>query len=129
MDANTRRHVRTRAADRCEYCGLHQDESPLVPLQIEHVLPKKHGGHDGPDNLALACIDCNLHKGTNLAGLDPQTGALTPLFNPRTQAWGDHFLWTGVEVDGITPIGRVTIYVLDLNGSDRLELRSLLRGG
>ena len=128
MDAKTRRLVRARAGSRCEYCGLHQEESPLIPLQIEHVLPKKHGGRDDRGNLALACIDCNLHKGTNIAGLDPQTGMLTPLFNPRAQVWADHFLWIGIEIDGITPVGRVTIYVLDMNNADRLELRLLLRG-
>lgn len=127
MDAKTRRLVRARSGSRCEYCGLHQDESPLIPLQIEHVLPKKHGGGDDPDNLAIACIDCNLHKGTNLAGIDQQTGVLTPLFNPRTQDWVDHFIWIGVEVHGVTPVGRVTIEVLDMNSSDRLELRLLRR--
>lgn len=126
MDAETRRLVRARAADRCEYCGLRQNESPLVPLQIEHVIPKKHGGDDGLENLALACIDCNLHKGTNIAGLDPSTGGLTPLFNPRLQNWDEHFLWIGLEIHGVTAIGRVTVNVLDLNGFERIELRLLL---
>jgi hypothetical protein len=31
------------------------------------------GGSDDPDNLALACHHCNLHKGPNLAGVDPRT--------------------------------------------------------
>ena len=100
----------------------------MIPLQIEHVLPRKHGGKDGMENLALACIDCNLHKGTNIAGLDPETGRLTPLFNPREQEWDEHFLWVDVEIHGETPVGRVTVNVLDLNGTDRIELRLLLRG-
>ena len=29
------------------------------------------------DNLALACIDCNLHKGPNLTGIDPETNQVT----------------------------------------------------
>ena len=62
MDAATRRLVRARAGNRCEYCGLPQDESPLAALQIEHVIPKKHGGTDDPDNLALACIDCAISR-------------------------------------------------------------------
>jgi hypothetical protein len=127
MDADTRRLVRSRAGNRCEYCGLHKDESPLIPLQVEHVLPKKHGGSDHLDNLALACIDCNLHKGTNIAGLDPETAKLTPLFNPRKQDWDEHFLLIEVEIHGHTAIGRVTVQVLDLNGPDRIELRLLHR--
>ena len=74
MDAQTRRYVRKRAGQRCEYCQLHQDQSPLVPLQIEHVIPKKHGGTDTEDNLALACIDRNLAKSSNLTGILPLTG-------------------------------------------------------
>ena len=63
--------------------GLHQDDSPLAVLHIEHIIPKIHGGSDDLENLALACVDCNLHKGTNLTGIDPQTDAVTRLFHPR----------------------------------------------
>jgi 5-methylcytosine-specific restriction endonuclease McrA len=76
-----------RAQNACEYCCLHQEDSPLATLHIEHIIPKFHGGSDDIDNLALACIDCNLHKGTNLTGIDPETGALTELFHPRHQEW------------------------------------------
>lgn len=128
MDAETRRLVRARAQNRCEYCGLHQDDSPLIPLQVEHVLPKKHAGSDDFENLAIACIDCNLHKGTNIAGLDPETRKLTPLYNPRIQDWDEHFVWIEAEIHGLTPTGRVTVQVLDLNGADRIELRLFGRG-
>jgi hypothetical protein len=123
MDSSTRELVRRRAGNRCEYCGLHQDESPLATLHIEHVIPRKHGGTDNPDNLALACIDCNLRKGPNLAGLDPMTGELTELFHPRRHVWSDHFAWDGAFISGKTAIGRATSVVLDLNSDDRLELR------
>ena len=79
MDAATRDIVRKRANYRCEYCGLHEDQSPLAALHIEHILPRKHGGTDHLENLALACIDCNLHKGSNVAGYDPETKQLTEL--------------------------------------------------
>lgn len=127
MNAATKRFVRERAANRCEYCGLRQEESPLANLQIEHVLPKKHGGGDNAENLALACIDCNLQKGTNIAGIDPQTGAMAPIFDPRKQNWGNHFEWHGVRIIGTSPIGRATIAVLSLNDDSRLELRMLSR--
>ncbi|HUY89114.1 MAG TPA: HNH endonuclease [Pirellulales bacterium] len=127
MDAATRRFVRERAENRCEYCGLRQEHSPLANLQNEHILPKKHGGGDDAENLALACIDCNLHKGTNLAGIDPQTGKVAAVFNPRKQLWSDHFEWQGAWIVGLTPIGRATVAVLDLNDEPRLELRMLHR--
>ncbi|MFN8709031.1 MAG: HNH endonuclease, partial [Planctomyces sp.] len=52
MNAAIRRHVRQRAQDRCEYCGLRQEHSPLAALQIEHITPRKHGGSDELENLA-----------------------------------------------------------------------------
>ncbi len=75
MNAAARARVRKRAQNRCEYCRLAEVDSPLAPLHFEHIIPKVHGGRNNPDNIALACIDCNLHKGTNLTGIDPQTGA------------------------------------------------------
>lgn len=125
MDAETRRFVRARAGNRCEYCQLPQEQSPLAKLQVEHIRPIKHHGGDEPENLAIACIDCNLRKGANIAGFDPDTGSLTPLFNPRRDAWNQHFGWAGVLIVGKTPAARATIAVLELNSADRLELRSL----
>ena len=119
-----RAQVRERARNACEYCHLHQDDSPLAALHIEHIIPSIHGGSDDIDNLALACIDCNLHKGTNLTGIDPQTNELTELFHPRRQVWEDHFEWKGVYLAGKTATGRTTIRVLNINSEDQVALRS-----
>jgi hypothetical protein len=123
MDAATREQVRNRAGNRCEYCCLKQEQSPLAALHVEHVVPRKHGGSDDLQNLALACIDCNLHKGSNIAGYDPLTRCLTPLFHPRQHAWADHFRWDGILIVGITAIGRTTVDVLCLNSEEQLQLR------
>ncbi|MFN0126249.1 MAG: HNH endonuclease [Verrucomicrobiales bacterium] len=125
MDARRRGQVRERAEHRCEYCQLHQDDSPLAALHIEHIIPRVHGGNDELDNLALACIDCNLHKGPNLTGFDPSTGALCELFHPRRHQWSDHFEWVGTHILGKTAIGRTTVQVLQMNSEDQLALRSL----
>jgi len=117
--------VRRRAGDRCEYCRLHQDDSPLAALHIEHIRPKKHGGTDHDSNLCLACIDCNLHKGPNLTGVDPSTGQITGLFNPRTEAWEEHFAFDGILLVGLTAVGRTTVRVLDMNSDERLDLRAV----
>lgn len=124
MDEQTRARVRERAGHCCEYCHLHQRDSPLAALHIEHVIPRVHGGGDDLDNLALACIDCNLHKGPNLTGIDPLKNQLTELFHPRRQRWEDHFEWNGIHVVGKTAIGRTTIRVLNMNSEDQLALRS-----
>jgi 5-methylcytosine-specific restriction endonuclease McrA len=123
MTEAVRHLVRQRAKHRCEYCQLHQDDSPLAALHIEHIRPIKHGGTDALENLCLACIDCNLHKGTNLTGIDPETDEITPLFHPRKDNWDEHFRWNGTRIAGHTAVGRATVRVLDLNGDDRLDLR------
>ena len=123
MNRAVRALVRTRAADRCEYCQLHQDDSPLASLHIEHIRPRKHGGSDEDPNLCLACIDCNLRKGSNLTGIDPETDAVTSLFHPRQQLWDEHFIREGFEVAGKTDIGRTTVRVLCMNSEERIELR------
>lgn len=128
MDAKTKRHIRERANHRCEYFQLHQEQSPLVPLQLEHIVPKKHGGTDNEDNLALACIDCNLAKSSNLTGIDPETGHVTLLFHPRNQIWSDHFEWRGILILGKTDVGRTTVRVLNMNSDEQIQLRDVQRG-
>lgn len=120
-----RQAVLVRANLRCEYCRLAALESAL-PLQVEHVRPRKHGGDDRFDNLAGACIACNLRKGSNLSGIDPRTGRLTRLFNPRTDIWTDHFARRGRQILGITAIGRTTVQVLAMNAEERLRARPAL---
>jgi 5-methylcytosine-specific restriction endonuclease McrA len=123
MDRQTRQSVRDRAGNRCEYCQLPQQLSPVAQLQIEHIVPRKHGGNDDDQNLALACVDGNLSKSSNLTGIDPATGQIAPLFNPRSQRWDEHFTWERTLIVGLTPIGRATIRVLNLNDDKRRQLR------
>ncbi|MPZ19238.1 MAG: HNH endonuclease [Luteitalea sp.] len=125
MDVATRQLVRLRATDRCEYCLLRQEHSALTH-HIEHIVAKQHGGPDHTDNLALACHRCNLRKGPNVAGVDPLTGSLMPLFHPRRDRWSEHFLIRGARIEGITAVGRATVHVLAMNDPRRLELRSIL---
>ncbi len=124
MDAVTRRLVRARAGDRCEYCHLRQIDSPLASLEIKHVIPKKHHGDDTLANLALACIHCNCHKGSNISGIDPDTGRMTRLFHPRNDEWDDHFYRQGPVFIGKTDVGRTTVDVLKMNADDRVQLRA-----
>ena len=125
MDAGTRRFVRERAGERCEYCRLHQRYSEFLH-HTEHVIARQHGGSDDVDNLALACHRCNLHKGPNLSGVDPVTGVVEILFHPRRDQWPEHFVFREAYLEGLTPTGRVTVEVLALNDARRIELRQEL---
>jgi hypothetical protein len=123
MDAARRRFVNERAGHRCEYCRLHRDHQAAVALQIEHIIARQHKGDDSLENLALACLRCNLHKGTNLVGRDPESGAVTRLFHPRQPYWPVHIELCGGHLIGRTAIGRTTAALFQMNTPDRIELR------
>jgi len=129
IPAALRQLVRERAQGRCEYC-LYPEEMSFLPFEVEHIIAEKHGGTTTADNLALACPYCNRFKGTDLGSLDPETGQLTPFFNPRTQRWTDHFRLDGARIVPLTPEGRVTVAILRLNHPDRiLERQRLIEAG
>jgi 5-methylcytosine-specific restriction endonuclease McrA len=80
--------IRNRVAEyfqfRCAYCQTSQQIiGPL--LEIDHIIPVAHGGQSHEDNLALACPMCNSHKSDLIEAIDPQTGVLVRLFDPRRQ--------------------------------------------
>ena len=129
IPAHFRRQVIYRAQDRCEYCGLPQ-ASQEAAFHIDHVIPVNAGGATTMDNLALACVSCSLRKGARLAAVDPRTGGVARLFNPRRDSWRLHFRWDGVRVVGISPTGRVTVAALGLNRTiaQAIRLEEVLRG-
>jgi 5-methylcytosine-specific restriction endonuclease McrA len=123
MDEATRQLVRDRAGGRCEYCRIWQADDAFYRFHVEHIIARQHGGSDELDNLALACHHCNLHKGPNLTAIDPASSALVPLFHPRRQRWEDHFVQRGTAIAGISPGGRATVSLLQMNAPSRLEVR------
>jgi hypothetical protein len=97
-----------------------------VPFQIDHIIARQHDGATVAGNLALSCLHCNSYKGPNIAGRDKITRQLTPLFNPRRHRWARHFRWRGPLIVGRTPVGRVTVAVLNMNGEFLIRLREEL---
>ncbi|MCF2971516.1 HNH endonuclease [Synechococcus sp. Nb3U1] len=120
-----RRQVEERAKHRCEYCLLPNSLS-FYPHEVDHIIALKHSGSTNAENLAYACWRCNRYKGTDLGSFDPETGAFSFLFNPRTQQWSDHFRWQDARINGITPEGRTTVYLLKLNSHERIAERQRL---
>src|SRR5215217_1178037 len=126
MSAALRRLARERAEHRCEYCRIPQASSMLA-FHVEHIIPQQHGGLTSEENLALSCPHCNMHKGPNLTGIDPDTGQISRLFHPRRDVWAEHFQGAGARLAGRTAIGRVTIWVLDMNDPEQCDLRLRFR--
>lgn len=125
IPSSLRQLVIERARGRCEYCLIHQDAS-IYSHEVDHIIALKHGGQTIAENLALSCLPCNRHKGSDLATFDPQSNEIVPLFNPRRQVWSDHFQLDGLHIVGITPTGRATVFLLMLNSPTRLLNRQVL---
>jgi 5-methylcytosine-specific restriction endonuclease McrA len=51
--------VLTRARGRCECCGAHEHQRAL---EVDHILPRNHGGSDDLSNLQALCI-ADAHSG------------------------------------------------------------------
>lgn len=125
ISAPLRRLVVERARGRCEYCQI-SEQSVLVSHEIDHIIAQKHGGLTEFDNLALSCTLCNKYKGSDIASIDPETGHLTFLYHPRRDSWIEHFQQQNARFIPLTPVGRVTSRLLQLNHPDRLAERELL---
>ncbi len=127
MSPRLRQVVRARAGRRCEYCRFHEDDLPLWPFHLDHIRARQHRGTDAFANLAWACQRCSLFKGTNLSTVDPDSGLVVRLFDPRTDAWNPHFTLDRDRVLGLTNIGRGTVWLLQMNSDQRVKLRAELR--
>ena len=92
--------VRTRAKNRCEYCGI-PFPAYRLPYQADHIIARQHGGSTA-------------------------TGSVVRLFHPRDDVWGEHFQLDGALVVGLTAIGRATVHVLAMNEGEFLEVRQAL---
>ena len=125
MDATLERLVRQRAGGRCEYCRLPQ-AGTQVPIEIDHIIARKHRGRTLAGNLALSCYYCNVYKGPNLTGRDPATGKVTPALPSPPSQMELSFPFRGQPPIGRTAIGRTTIDVLRMNHPQLVALRDLL---
>ncbi len=123
-ESTLKRSVRERAGDRCEYCRFSQGLSELT-FHLDHILALSHGGPDEETNAASACDRCNLFKGPNLCSVDPTDGRVVRLYDPRAERWDAHFAEVAAEIVGLTPSGRATVRLLNMNDPGRVNVRAL----
>lgn len=60
VPGSVRYEVLKRAGGRCELCGVPMEERAI---EIDHIIPRKHGGTDVIENLQALCWKCNENKG------------------------------------------------------------------
>ncbi|MYD11644.1 MAG: HNH endonuclease [Chloroflexi bacterium] len=94
-------------------------------MEIDHIIPLTQKGETSPSNLSFSCVGCNLFKRDFVAAIDPESGAETALFNPRTQNWKDHFCWDDDKTSliGLSAVGRATVSRLRINRRGAVRAR------
>ncbi|HEX5869300.1 MAG TPA: HNH endonuclease signature motif containing protein [Longimicrobium sp.] len=128
ISAGLRREVVRRAGEICEYCLIHQDDA-FFGCAVDHVVSEKHGGRTELDNLALSCALCNRRKGSDVASVVPETRRVVALFDPRADAWPEHFRLSEdvLTIHPRTDVGSATVRLLGFNDFHRQAERALLR--
>jgi hypothetical protein len=126
IPAEMRRLVIGRAGSRCEYCLIHEDDT-YFGCEVDHVVSEKHGGLTVVENLAYACLVCNRYKGSDLGSILGPSGDLIRFFNPRIDAWSEHFSLDGAIIKPLTVIGQVTERIFRFNAIERLMEREALQ--
>jgi ATP adenylyltransferase len=59
VSGTLRYEILKRAHYRCELCGVSAEHKAL---EVDHIVPRNHGGSDEPHNLQALCYSCNAMK-------------------------------------------------------------------
>ena len=59
ISGTIRYEILKRAKFHCELCGISAD---IKALEVDHILPRNHGGTDESENLQALCYSCNAMK-------------------------------------------------------------------
>ena len=76
----TRGNVFDRDKSQCQYCGKH---FPSEQLNLDHVIPRHHGGRTTWENIVCSCIPCNTRKANRL----PHEAGLRLIRKPVRPKW------------------------------------------
>lgn len=128
ISKSLRSSVEERAEHRCEYCHF-PVKGQVATFPVDHVKPRTLDGPTTLENVALACPRCNGSKWKHIEGTVADTGEVVPLFNPRTQVWSEHFVWSDEDIGvlkGLTICGQATIARLQMNIPSVVAIRRLL---
>jgi 5-methylcytosine-specific restriction endonuclease McrA len=76
----TRQNVFERDKNTCQYCGKKFDRNEL---NIDHVVPRQHGGLTTWTNVVCSCIGCNSRK----ANRTPEQAHMHLVRKPKKPRW------------------------------------------
>jgi len=87
---------------------------PILLFRTDYIGLQQHRSDNSLDNLAMACFGSDAYKVPNLSSIEPVTNRLVALFHPRKQSWSDHFQQIEWDIEGLTPVGRATIRLINI---------------
>jgi 5-methylcytosine-specific restriction endonuclease McrA len=76
----SRYNIFARDKNTCQYCGR---RFPRPELNLDHVIPRAHGGTSTWENVVCSCHECNRRKG----GRTPGEARMRLIIQPRKPAW------------------------------------------
>ena len=116
-----RRNVLRRDTFTCQYCG---ERPPRSHLNLDHVVPRAHGGRSTWENVVASCLECNRRKG----GRTPeQAGAIAAARRSGALPSRDEVLAQGNQLPDL----RLDLHVYDPDPASRfvfLNMRKLREG-
>jgi len=80
----SRFNIYARDDNTCQYCGVRM---PRADLNLDHVVPRYHGGATTWENVVCSCVPCNLRKG----GRTPDEAGMRLLRFPARPRWTPMF--------------------------------------
>ena len=76
----TRHNIFERDKDTCQYCGRQFDRKEL---NLDHVIPRDHGGPTNWENIVCSCVKCNTRK----ANRTPHGAGMRLIQRPKRPKW------------------------------------------
>jgi 5-methylcytosine-specific restriction endonuclease McrA len=76
----SRRNIFERDKNMCQYCSRQFKKTELT---LDHIIPRSSGGRSTWENLVLACVPCNVRKGSRL----PDDAGMPLIRQPRKPRW------------------------------------------
>ncbi|RZD13911.1 MAG: HNH endonuclease [Candidatus Acidulodesulfobacterium ferriphilum] len=80
----SRANIFLRDKNKCQYCGR---EFKKTELNLDHVVPRTHGGVSSWENVVCSCIPCNRNKG----GRTPEGAGMKLIRKPRKPEWSPYY--------------------------------------
>ena len=95
-----------------------------VPSETDREMPGlRHMGPMAQDFYAAFGLG---GSDTTITSVDPDGDRVVNLFDPRRERWEDHFRVVNAQIQGKSPTGRATAWLLQMNAQRRVELRAQL---